>query len=69
MPPARRSTPGIGDAVSFGRPFISNPDFPRRLAEGLPFAPDDQATWFAQGPEGYVDYPAIAGPPSTRTLL
>jgi N-ethylmaleimide reductase len=61
---------GIGDAVSFGRPFISNPDFPRRLAEGLPFMPDDQATWFAQGPEGYVDYPAIAGPPSTgRTLL
>lgn len=61
---------GIGDAVSFGRPFISNPDFPRRLAEGLTFMPDDQATWFAQGPEGYVDYPAIAGPPSTgRTLL
>ncbi|WP_312886432.1 hypothetical protein [Rhizobium laguerreae] len=49
---------GVGDAVAFGRPFISNPDLPYRLAEGIPLSPDDSATWFTQGPEGYVDYPA-----------
>ncbi|PSJ43421.1 alkene reductase [Allosphingosinicella deserti] len=49
---------GVGDAVAFGRPFISNPDLPRRIAEGFPLASDDMATWFTQGPEGYLDYPA-----------
>ena len=47
---------GIGDAVAFGRPFIANPDFPRRVAEGLPLEKDDPQTWFTQGPEGYLDY-------------
>lgn len=50
----------IGDAVSFGRPFIANPDLPRRLAEGLPLAADDSAHWFTQGSEGYLDYRAAA---------
>ena len=45
------------DAISFGRPFISNPDLPSRLERGLPIASDDRATWYSQGPEGYVDYP------------
>ncbi|MBB2749772.1 UNVERIFIED_ORG: 2,4-dienoyl-CoA reductase-like NADH-dependent reductase (Old Yellow Enzyme family) [Rhizobium aethiopicum] len=49
---------GIGDAVAFGRPFISNPDLPYRLEEGVPLAPDDASKWFNQGPEGYIDYPA-----------
>ncbi|WP_425599644.1 hypothetical protein [Azospirillum endophyticum] len=48
---------GIGDAVTFGRPFIANPDLPRRIAEGLPLAADDRATWFTQGADGYLDYP------------
>jgi 2,4-dienoyl-CoA reductase-like NADH-dependent reductase (Old Yellow Enzyme family) len=45
------------DAISFGRPFISNPDLPRRILNKLELAPDDGATWYSQGPEGYVDYP------------
>ncbi|MRW82650.1 alkene reductase [Pseudoduganella sp. FT26W] len=49
---------GAADAISFGRPFIANPDLPRRLAQDLPLARDDQATWFTQGEEGYVSYPA-----------
>lgn len=45
------------DAISFGRPYISNPDLVARLERGLALAPDVQATWYSQGPEGYVDYP------------
>jgi 2,4-dienoyl-CoA reductase-like NADH-dependent reductase (Old Yellow Enzyme family) len=52
---------GEADAISFGRPFISNPDLVRRLAEGAELAPDVQATWYSQGPEGYTDYPSLAG--------
>jgi len=47
------------DAITFGRPFISNPDLVQRLAERAELAPDDRATWYSQGPEGYIDYPAL----------
>ncbi len=49
---------GEADAISFGRPFISNPDLPRRFAGNLPLAPDDIATWYTGGATGYADYPA-----------
>jgi N-ethylmaleimide reductase len=49
---------GRADLVSFGRPFIANPDLVRRLAEGLPQAPPNAATFYTPGPEGYTDYPA-----------
>jgi 2,4-dienoyl-CoA reductase-like NADH-dependent reductase (Old Yellow Enzyme family) len=51
---------GVADAIAFGRTFLANPDLPRRIAEGLPLAKDDMATWYSQGPEGYVDYPKAA---------
>ncbi|TMJ15625.1 MAG: alkene reductase [Alphaproteobacteria bacterium] len=52
------------DAISFGRPFIANPDLPERLSRGAELASDVMATWYSQGPEGYVDYPALAASPS-----
>jgi len=55
---------GSGDAISFGRPFIANPDLVRRLAEGLELAPDDRATWLARGSEGYDDYPLHSAQPA-----
>lgn len=51
---------GLADAISFGRPFISNPDLVDRLRAHAPLAPDDMATWYSQGAEGYIDYPALA---------
>ena len=50
---------GIADAISFGRPFIANPDLPARLRDGASLAKDDARSWYSQGPEGYVDYPAL----------
>lgn len=47
------------DAISFGRSYISNPDLVDRIAKGAQLAPDDRATWYSQGPEGYVDYPEL----------
>jgi 2,4-dienoyl-CoA reductase-like NADH-dependent reductase (Old Yellow Enzyme family) len=52
---------GEADAIAFGRPFISNPDLVTRLQNGAELAPDVMATWYSQGAEGYVDYPALAG--------
>jgi 2,4-dienoyl-CoA reductase-like NADH-dependent reductase (Old Yellow Enzyme family) len=49
---------GQADAIAFGRPFIANPDFPARMKHNLPFAQDDPRTWFTQGEEGYITYPA-----------
>ena len=50
---------GTADAISFGRPFIANPDLVDRLKTGAPLAKDDMKTWYSQGPEGYIDYPAL----------
>lgn len=51
---------GDADMISFGRPYISNPDLVRRFAEGLELNPDsDVSTWYTPaGAEGYTDFPA-----------
>lgn len=50
---------GMADAVSFGRPFIANPDFVDRLRDGLELAEFDPTRLYSPGPEGYVDYPVL----------
>lgn len=50
---------GVADAISFGRPFLANPDLPERLRIDAPLNPDDMATWYSRGAEGYTDYPAL----------
>ena len=52
---------GRADAVSFGKPFISNPDLARRLRENAELAAWNQKTFYGGGAEGYTDYPALAG--------
>ena len=49
---------GHADLVGFGRPFIANPDLPRRLHENLPLAQFDPATLFGGDAQGYSTYPA-----------
>jgi N-ethylmaleimide reductase len=49
---------GYADLVAFGRPFVANPDFPRRLAAGLPLATFDGSTLFGGDERGYTDYSA-----------
>ena len=50
---------GLCDAVSFGRPFISNPDLVERIRDGLTLAPNRDApqSWYTPGAAGYTDYP------------
>ncbi len=50
---------GDADAVAFGVPFIANPDLPLRYATGAPLNAPDPATFYASGPHGYTDYPAL----------
>ena len=53
---------GTLDAVAFGRHFISNPDLPWRIREGLPLAPYDRSTFYTFDSRGYTDYAAAATP-------
>jgi len=59
-PSARaRMAEGIADGISFGRPFIANPDLVQRIARGASLSPGDENTYYSGGAAGYVDYPAL----------
>ena len=47
------------DLVSFGSPFIANPDLPRRFAVGASLAQTDLDKVYGGGAAGYSDYPAL----------
>ena len=49
---------GLADAVAFGRFFISNPDLPRKIKEGIALTPYDRGTFYGGAEKGYTDYPA-----------
>lgn len=53
-------TAGKADAVSFGRPYIANPDLVERMAAGLPLAEPDFDYAYVGDETGYCDYP-VAG--------
>jgi N-ethylmaleimide reductase len=45
--------------VSFGAPFLANPDLPLRLARNAPLNAPDPATFYGGDAHGYTDYPAL----------
>ena len=52
---------GVGEAVSFARHYIGNPDLVARLREGVELARFSRKTLYTAGAEGYTDYPAAQG--------
>ena len=50
---------GDADLVSFGIPFISNPDLVERFKIGAELNPADQLTFYGGDEKGYTDYPFL----------
>ena len=48
------------DLISYGVPFLANPDLVERYRTGAPLNAPDFATFYATGPKGYTDYPTLA---------
>ena len=55
---------GAADLVSFGAPYIANPDLVERLQDGIALSSGDPDTYYQGGSRGYTDYPRAD---STRT--
>jgi N-ethylmaleimide reductase len=53
---------GTADSVAVGRMAIANPDLVRRWQEDLPENEPNPATFYADGAEGYTDYPFVDAP-------
>ena len=51
---------GDADLVSFGKPYISNPNLVERFAEDAPLTEWDDKTFYTPGKKGYLDYPVEA---------
>ena len=51
---------GKADAISFGRPYIANPDLVSRIRNGWPLAAADFDFAYVGEARGYTDYPAYA---------
>jgi len=57
---------GVADAIAFGRYFVSNPDLPKRIQEGLSLAQYDRDTFYTFDARGYVDYPSQTSELATK---
>lgn len=47
---------GEADAISYGRPYIGNPNLPKVFSEGKEPVEANPKTFYSTGPEGYIDY-------------
>lgn len=50
---------GTAQAITFGRPFMANPDLVERIERGAEIAEPRPTGWYAAGPHGYTDYPTL----------
>ena len=51
---------GDADLVSFGVPYIANPDLAARFRVGAELNTPDAKTFYTGGERGYIDYPTLA---------
>ncbi len=50
---------GRADLVSFGVPFLANPDLPERFRLDAPLNEPDESTFYGGDEHGYTDYPVM----------
>lgn len=50
---------GSADLVAFGRSFLANPDFMRRIEKNAPLNEPDYNSLYTPSEEGYTDYPVL----------
>ncbi len=53
-----------GDLIAVGKPFLANPDLVKRWETRANLNAPDTTTFYAAGPKGYTDYPALAAQPA-----
>ena len=51
---------GSADLISYGVPFIANPDLPARYRAGASLNEPDPSTFYSHEAKGYIDYPALS---------
>lgn len=51
---------GFADLVAFGRGFLANPDFVKRIELNAPLNEPDYQTFFSHDAKGYTDYATVA---------
>lgn len=56
---AERIAAGRCDLVSFGRPYIANPDLPERVRRNAELNAPDYDTFYGGDERGYTDYPFL----------
>ena len=52
---------GNADLISFGRPYIANPDLVDRMRSGAPLADAPKQYWYGGDATGYSDWPGMQG--------
>jgi len=65
---ARAIESGSADLISFGVPFLANPDLPLRFRLGLSLNQPDPETFYMGGDRGHIDYPAYTPKVAHREL-
>ncbi|HEX2904546.1 MAG TPA: alkene reductase [Jatrophihabitans sp.] len=50
---------GVAELIAVGRPFLANPDLPRRWQLDAQLNEPDPDTFYTPGPRGYIDYPTL----------
>jgi N-ethylmaleimide reductase len=50
---------GFADLVAFGRAFLANPDYVKRIEKNAPLNAPDFSKAYSPGAEGYTDYPVM----------